>query len=374
VKSSIAHFQNALPFYISLTLLPVLAFGAFMGGWWLLIVPLYAWHIFSLLDVISGLNKESIDPDTKDADLFWFRLITIIWFPIQLVVVYGGIWVGTHTGLNPWEQVGLMVGVGIMSGGVGIVYAHELMHQKSKFERHLGDGLMAMTLYGHFRSEHLLVHHRYVGTPKDPVTARYNEGFYRFFSRILVQCFISSWRAEAAMLARKNLPVWHYSNPFWKYATLELIFLGAAFWIGGWVGIGLFLFQAIFSILELELVNYVEHYGLTREHLGDGKYEHTKPRHSWNADHRFSNYLLVNLQRHSDHHYKPDRRYPLLQTYSSDEAPHLPFGYAWMTLIATSPPLWKRMMNPRVRAWRAQHYPDITDWEPYNKALNPRPR
>jgi alkane 1-monooxygenase len=118
-------------------------------------------------------------------------------------------------------------------------------------------------------------------------------------------------------------------------------------------------------------VNYIEHYGLTRRHLGNGRYEHVLPRHSWNAEHRASNWLLINLQRHSDHHYRPDRRFPVLQTYPKGQAPQLPYGYPLMTMAAMVPPLWKRIMNKRVKAWRRRHYPDIADWHPYNKALNP---
>jgi alkane 1-monooxygenase len=136
----------------------------------------------------------------------------------------------------------------------------------------------------------------------------------------------------------------------------------------------LFIWQAFVAIWQLELVNYIEHYGLTRRHLGDGKYEHVLPRHSWNAAHRASNWLLINLQRHSDHHYKPDRRFPLLQTYGTDEAPQLPYGYPVMTALAMVPPVWKRVMNKRVKEWRKAYYPDIEDWHPYNKALNPAPR
>lgn len=173
------------------------------------------------------------------------------------------------------------------------------------------------------------------------------------------------------MLARRSLPWYHRSNPFWRYLALQGGFVALALTLGGWAGLGLFLLQSFVAIWQLELVNYVEHYGLTRRHLGDGKYEHVLPRHSWNAAHKASNWLLINLQRHSDHHYKPDRRYPLLQTYPEDQAPQLPFGYPVMTLAAMVPPLWKRIMNPRVKAWRARYYRDITEWRPYNKALNP---
>jgi alkane 1-monooxygenase len=132
--------------------------------------------------------------------------------------------------------------------------------------------------------------------------------------------------------------------------------------------------QAFTAMWQLELVNYVEHYGLTRKHLGDGKYEHVLPRHSWNASQLASNWLLINLQRHSDHHYKPDRRFPLLQTYDEDDAPQLPYGYPVMTAVAMIPPVWRRVMNPRVRAWRKKHYPEIKDWTPYKNATNPMPR
>ena len=176
------------------------------------------------------------------------------------------------------------------------------------------------------------------------------------------------------MLERKKLP-WHdRSNPFWRYLALQAGFLALALLIGGFWGLFLFLSQAFVAIWQLELVNYVEHYGLTRKHLGDGKYEHVKPHHSWNAAQKASNWLLINLQRHSDHHYKPDRRFPLLQTYSDDEAPQLPYGYPVMTMIAMVPPAWRRVMNPRVRAWRQRYYPEIEDWTPYKTASNPMPR
>jgi alkane 1-monooxygenase len=176
------------------------------------------------------------------------------------------------------------------------------------------------------------------------------------------------------MLARKGLPWHHPSNPFWRYLALQLAFVLLALWIGGLWGLFLFLTQAFWAVFQLELVNYVEHYGLTRKHLGDGKYDHVQPRHSWNAAHKASNWLLINLQRHSDHHYKPDRRFPLLQNYEEDEAPQLPYGYPVMTVAAVIPPLWRKIMNPRVKAWRRQYYPEIDDWTPYRLGTTPMPR
>ena len=273
----------------------------------------------------------------------------MIWLPIQVALIFGTLYFVTHTNtLETWEKFGLMFGVGIVSGSVGIVYSHELMHQSNRLERWLADLLLATVLYSHFRTEHLLVHHPWVGTSRDAVSARYNEGFHRYFARVIHEVPVSAWNAEKAMLARRNLPVTSLKNPFWRYGLLQ------AMW-------------------QLELTNYVEHYGLTRKYLGDGKYEHVQPHHSWNSDHMATNWQFINLQRHSDHHYKPARRFPLLQTYDADTAPLLPRGYPLMTMAAMVPPLWRRIMNPRVRDWRRKYYPEIEDWTPYKLASLPPP-
>lgn len=366
---------SALPFWISLLLLPLAWIGAAAGGWSLVLLPVSTWYLFALADSVAGLNPENADPDTDDGDLYWYRFVTIVWAPLQFATIFGLIWYVTRADhLSTFEAIALFFGVGVLSGTIGINYSHELMHQKNKLERNLGDLLLAMVLYSHFRSEHLLVHHRYVGTPRDPVTARYNEGFHRFYPRVLVQCLRSAFLAEKAMLARKDLPWTDLSNPFFRYWALQAAMLVLAFVLGGWAGIGLFIMQAATAVWQLELVNYVEHYGLTRKHLGDGKYEYVKPQHSWNAAQKASNWLLINLQRHSDHHYKPDRRFPLLQNYTEADAPQLPYGYPVMTVLAMMPPLWRRFMNPRVRQWRQMYYPEITDWTPYTKRKLPMPR
>jgi alkane 1-monooxygenase len=358
-----------MPFWLSLFMIPLVLSAALVGGIWVVVPIVATWGVFATLDAALGLNANNLDPQTKDSALYWHRMITLIWPPLQFAMIFGLIWyIPRVDHLNPLEIYLVTVGMGVLSGSVGIVYAHELMHQRNKLERWLGDILMSMAIYGHFRSEHLLVHHRHIGTPRDPVTARYNESFWRFYPRVLKGCLLSSFRAERDMLARKNLPWWHASNPFWRYWGLQTAFVVLAFALGGGLGVLIFVLQALSAIFQLELVNYVEHYGLTRKYLGDGKYEHVKPRHSWNASHKASNWFLINLQRHSDHHYKPDRRFPLLQTHDEDDAPQLPYGYSVMTFFALFPRKWRAMMNPRVTAWREKYYPEIDDWSAYNKA------
>ncbi|NNE53679.1 MAG: alkane 1-monooxygenase [Sulfitobacter sp.] len=373
--SDLARLSRALPFWMSLGLIPLIWTATLIGGWTIALVPVVTWFLFSALDAVIGVNLDNADPEASEEDLFWYRLITLIWVPAQVITLFGLLWyVPQAEHLSTLERIFLFFGVGVVTGTVGINYSHELMHQRSKLERWLADILLACVMYSHFRSEHLLVHHRYVATPRDPVTAHYNEGFHRYYPRVLRQSLASAFRAEKQMLARRNLKWTHGSNPFFRYWTLQGICLVLALILGGPSGVMLFLIQAGVAIWQLELVNYIEHYGLTRKHLGDGKYEHVQPRHSWNASHRASNWLLINLQRHSDHHYKPDRRFPVLQTYGAEEAPQLPYGYPVMTMAAMMPPLWRRVMNPRVRAWRRQHYPEITDWSDYNKHRTPMPR
>ncbi|CAN0581920.1 unnamed protein product, partial [Ectocarpus sp. 12 AP-2014] len=190
--------KRALPFWASLGLIPAVWIAAIYGGWTILLAPIVTWVTFSILDTIAGLETTNPDIETPDSDLFWYRLITLVWAPLQAITLFGVLAYITSTGhLAWWERLGVAFGLGIMTGTIGIVYAHELMHQPSKLERWLGDILMAMAQYGHFRSEHLIVHHRYVATPRDAVTARYNEGFYRFFVRVLPESFLSAWHAEA---------------------------------------------------------------------------------------------------------------------------------------------------------------------------------
>lgn len=367
--------RNAIPFWSSLALVPLAWVGAIHGGWTVFLLPLASWWLFSILDAFTGLNLENADPQTPDRDLIWYRLVTILWAPVQFVTLFSILaYVSWTDHLALWERIALFFGIGILSGTVGIVYAHELMHQKSRLERWLADTLLAMVLYGHFRTEHLHVHHRYVGTPRDAVTARYNEDFHSFFFRVLPESWLSAFATERGMLRRKGLPWWDRSNPFWRYWSLQAFFALLALLLGGWAGLGLFAFQALVAIWQLELVDYVEHYGLVRKHLGDGIYEQVKPRHSWNAAHRASNWLLINLQRHPDHHARPDRRFPLLQNHGPDEAPQLPCGYPVMTLMALIPPVWRRVMNPKVRKWRAMFYPEITDWREYSAMTTPPPR
>ena len=358
----------ALPFFVSLLLVPLFVWSVSQGGATPLIVPLAAWLGSWLADLVAGHNRANADPATPTAAMALHRALTIIWWPLQTgMLLWALIYITYGPDIGLGTKLASFAALGIIAGTIGIVYAHELMHQPCKLERWCADLLLASVLYSHFRSEHLLVHHVHVGTPKDPVTAPYGEGFWRFYMRVLPASLRSAWAAEAARLNKSGRQTLDARNPFWRYWTLQVAYLLVVLVIAGWPGLFFFAIQASVAVWQLELINYIEHYGLTRKLQDDGTYERQGAHHSWDGSQRATNWLLINLQRHSDHHIHPNRRYPVLQHLGRDQAPQLPFGYAAMGILALMPHLWRKRMNPRVKAWRAKYYPEIADWRPYNR-------
>jgi len=348
---------NALPFALSFAFLPLAALGALHGGLWMALAPLYAFVAIPALDSALSLNEARLDSDTAEDRLVWHRMLTWAWVPVQLIMIFGLIRIAAGGGLAPWEAAAMTVVVGIASGGIGITYAHELMHQQNRFERMLADILMCSTLYGHFSIEHVYGHHINVATPDDPATARRGETVYRFIPRVVRDGFLGAWRIQREQLAKRGLPLRSRRNAFWRYGAWSGGFLALGALLGGWQGIAIFAGQAVVAVMLLELVDYIEHYGLLRRRKANGRYEPTGPHHSWNSGHQASNWLLINLQRHSDHHYKPRKRFPTLQSYPESEAPQLPHGYPWMVILALVPPLYFRIMEPKLDAWQARFYP-----------------
>ncbi|MCZ7583516.1 MAG: alkane 1-monooxygenase [Deltaproteobacteria bacterium] len=245
-----------------------------------------------------------------------------------------------------------MISVGIMTGAVGINVSHELVHRPNKWERFLGKTLLWTVFYTHWAVEHVFGHHRYVATPRDPATSRLGESVYAFLPRSIIGGFASAWRIEAARLTRLKLRTWHPRNQILQGLALQIglaAFFGVVF---GPLAIVYYLAQSLVGVSLLEVVNYIEHYGLARREIAEGRFEQVTPLHSWNASHVVTNYFLFHLQRHSDHHAAPLRRYQILRHF--DESPQLPAGYAAMVVIALIPPLWYRLMNPRVHDHRAK--------------------
>jgi alkane 1-monooxygenase len=333
-------------------LLPVIGGTlAWLTGWdamWFF-APVFLYVIVPAADYIVGEDSSNPDESAVQAleqDRF-YRWCTYAFIPVQYAVVVWGAWLVGGGTLSWVALIGLTWSMGILSG-VAINTAHELGHKKPTIEKWLARIALAPVAYGHFYVEHNKGHHRRVATPEDPASARMGETLYQFMPRTVLGSLASAWEIEKTRLARQGKSVWHPENEnlqSWSMTVLLFGVLTAAF---GWAVLPFLLIQAAIGASLLETVNYIEHYGLLRHKTAEGRYERCQPRHSWNNNHIVTNVLLYHLQRHSDHHAHPTRRYQALRHF--EEAPQLPTGYAGMIVLAAIPPLWFRVMDPKVVA------------------------
>lgn len=331
--------------------MPVLAVaGAYMGGWWHLLVPGFVFILIPLADVLVGVDRSNVTSGERtelDSDPYYLILLRA-WVPVQVAyLIWGAVWlVSTESSLS--TKIVFTLTTGLISGGVGITVAHELGHKRSRLDRFLAQSLLMTVCYMHFTLEHNRGHHVRVATPDDPATARYGENAYRFWWRSVTQSFLHAWELENTRGATAGR---------WLYVVLPLACCGLLTAVGFWFSAGsawtfvpaYFLIQSVVAFTLLELVNYVEHYGITRKQLPGGRYEPVNPMHSWNTSYLVSSLLLFQLQRHSDHHAHADKHYQVLD--HVEESPQLPYGYPLMVLIAAVPPLWFRIMDPLLANW-----------------------
>ncbi len=336
-------------------LLPFLAVGLFTWtGWavWLWLGPIVILGIVPVIDILTGEDASSPPEDVIAAleQDRYYRWITYAFIPLQLAGFVFAFWFIATGGMSVWECIGLAVTVGFI-GGLGINTAHELGHKKEEVERWLSKIALAQSGYGHFYIEHNRGHHVRVATPEDPASSRVGESFYAFWPRTVLGSLRSAWNLERRRLERRDeRPVRLGNDLVNAWAMTVALWIVMIAWLGAGI-IPFLLIQAFFAITLLEAVNYLEHYGMLRARLRSGdrdRYERVNATHSWNSNHIATNVLLYHLQRHSDHHALPARRYQALRDDRS--APVLPTGYGGMILIALIPPLWRRVMDPRVAA------------------------
>lgn len=337
-------FSPAVPL---LALISLIGFHYYGQSVWVWIVPMVIHLLIPVLDYTFG-EDFSNPPESAVALLdkdFFYTFLVILFVPFQLSgTIFGAYLVATHD-LAWYEMVGLILSVGGFNG-IGIATAHELGHKKEALEQWLAKITLAPTCYGHFYVEHNWGHHKRVSTPEDPASSRLGESFWAFLPRTVIGALRSGWHLEAERLARQGRGVWNIrNNNLQAWVMSVLLFGGLVVWLG-WVVLPFLILQALYGASLLEVVNYVEHYGLLRKKDASGKYERCQPEHSWNSNHIVGNILLYHLQRHSDHHAHPTRRYQALRHF--EESPQLPSGYAAMITAAYCPPLWFALMNDRV--------------------------
>ncbi|MET9263231.1 fatty acid desaturase [Amycolatopsis sp. NPDC004079] len=321
-------------------------------GWgvWFWIGPIVILAIVPAIDLVAGLDRSNPPDDVierLEQDRY-YRWITYLFLPIQYVGFVFAFWLIARGELSVVDKIGLAISIGCI-GGIGINTAHELGHKKESHERWLSKIALAQSFYGHFYIEHNRGHHVRVATPEDPASSRVGESFYRFWPRTVFGSLKSAWGLERKRYARRDKHPFRIGND-----VLNAWLMSAVLWVAmvAWLGVGILpylVIQAVIGFSLLEVVNYMEHYGMRRQKVGPPerrRYERVDPSHSWNSNNIATNVLLYHLQRHSDHHANPTRRYQTLRDFA--ESPVLPTGYAGMIVLALFPPLWRRVMDQRV--------------------------
>jgi alkane 1-monooxygenase len=333
-------------------LLPLagIAWHAMTGNvWWLALPLLLAYVAGPVMDWAIGEDANN-PPEAVVAQLEqdrYYRYLTFAAVPLHyLTFIVAAVYASTQN-LGPLAWLMLAMSAGL-TAGLAINTAHELGHKNSRLEKLLAKITLAVPAYGHFTIDHNLGHHRNVATPTDPASARMGESIYKFALREMPGALREAWALEKDRLARRGKPVWHPNNQILQSYALSAGLALVLLLILGWSVLPFIAVHHVFAWWQLTSANYIEHYGLLRAKDEHGRYERCKPHHSWNSNHIYSNLVLLHLERHSDHHTHPTRRYQSLRNYPA--LPTLPNGYFGVYLLAYVPKLWFHCMDKRLLA------------------------
>jgi len=334
-------------------LFPLIAMGLmnWSGQQWMLWIPLIFLYVFiPLLDYLFPNDRsnppEQIVPQLE-ADVY-YRVLNFLTVPLHFVILIVGAWFVTNNNLGWSGYLGLSLTVGVISG-FGINTGHELGHKKTFMDRLAARLVLAVPFYGHFSMEHNVGHHAEVATPEDTASARFGESIYKFVLREIPGGISRAWRLESKRLQRRGFKTWSLRNEILQSYLVSILLYGGLIIAFGLVILPFLLIQTAFAWWQLTGANYIEHYGLLRQKLANGRYERCRPEHSWNANHMASNLITFHLERHSDHHAYAARHYQSLRHF--DDVPQLPSGYFGMFLLSYVPFLWRKVMDPKVLEW-----------------------
>lgn len=324
-----------------------------LGGPWSYLAVGYVFGLIPLLEFAfqgTTRNMDKVEEELAKKDKFYdFLLYSLV--PIQFALMgYYLYRVGDPT-LQLYEKIGMMISFGISCVSLGANAGHELGHRNTWYEQLMSKMLLATTQYMHFFIEHNRGHHKNVSTDDDPASSRYGETLYAFYFRSVPGSWLSAWHLEAERLKKAGHGTWSVHNEMIRFQFIQAIMLVAIALLLGWQTMVLYLGAATIGFLFLETVNYIEHYGLRRKMVDGAYYEKTMPIHSWNSNHSLGRILLLEVTRHSDHHYMANRKYQVLRHF--DESPQMPAGYPAMLLLSFIPPLWFKVMHKQIDKYRA---------------------
>lgn len=325
--------------------------GIYLGGIWSFGSLYIGFGLIPLFELWLPGSTHNLTPaqEQRQARRRLFDWLLYLNLPILWGLVFYYLYTLQHRPLETYEVIGMTLNVGLIVGTIGINVGHELGHRTKRYEQLIAQALLLSALYMHFFIEHNRGHHKHVATALDPASAPAGLSIYAFWWRSVSGGYRNAWQLETTRLQRAGLSFWSLHNQMLVFQLVQLAYLGIAFWLFGPMGAVAVIAVAVVGFLLLESVNYIEHYGLRRRLLPNGRYEPVRPEHSWNSNHELGRIFLYELTRHSDHHYKASRKYQTLRHF--EESPQLPTGYPGAILVALLPPLWYRMMHPRLAGW-----------------------
>lgn len=311
--------------------------------------PVFVFGVIPMVDLLTGLDPNSPPEEVIESleNDRYYRWVTYAFIPLQYVSLIWGAWMLSSGGLVVVDKIGLALALGMVAG-IAINTAHELGHKKEEHERWFARIALAQTFYGHFFIEHNRGHHVRVATSQDPASSRMGETVWGFLPRTVLGSLTNAWGIEKRRLQRRKQSPWTLRNDVLNAWAMSVLLWGALMVTFGWEILPYLVLQAAAGIWLLESINYLEHYGMLRQKTESGRYERVNASHSWNSNNIGTNVLLFHLQRHSDHHANPTRRYQSLRDFK--ESPVLPTGYAGMIVLTWVPAIWRRVMDPRVLA------------------------
>ena len=338
--------KSILFFLITLIPAPLLYLAVFHHGYWVPTALIY-------MTAFALFCDESFELDFTKSDGSWAarQVQTIFLGLIHFTLLPLAIYALAIAELNPLTKTVLFFAFGLFFGMISHANAHELIHRTNRLHFRIGKWIFISMLFGHHTSAHLLVHHPYVATPKDPNSARLNESFYTFIKRACLAEFRAGLQAENTRLHKRGQSATSLRNPYWQYCLGGILAVIIVYILTGHKGVFIYISLSAYAQYQMLIIDYVQHYGLQRKQLANGKYEPVNPHHSWNAPHWFSAFLTLNAPRHSDHHGSPAKPYTDLDGFK-DSAPQLPHSIPYMAALALWPQKWRAKMNPLVKEWQ----------------------
>lgn len=339
--------------YLTPFVLYVLSIIAFNGNGIVCWLPLlYTFFLVPFLELFIKANPNNLD-EVEEALAKKNKVYDYILYA-AVIMQYYSLWLFIHSlkqeTLSTLDIAGRVISMGLLCGTFGINVGHELGHRVNKLEQTFAKMLLLTSLYMHFFIEHNKGHHKHVATPNDPSTAKYNQSLYAFWPQTLIGTYLSAWKIANEELTKKGKHWFSLQNEMLLFQLIQIFFVGIIYYFFGLKIAGLFIVAAFIGGLLLESVNYIEHYGLTRNENGDHQYERVQPHHSWNSNHIIGRLMLFELSRHSDHHYLASRKYQILRNF--EHAPQMPTGYPGMILLSLCPPLWFKIMHQQIKKYK----------------------